>query len=188
MDLTFLELRKKVQEVNDLLSVVAYDSKSGKGAVLYDSQTTLEFILWEDKTITMLGGDTVKYGSWDDLELDSPLLIKVFNLFEKAIHKIFDIKKIKTYKEWKGDITEYLNINDIVDNEIIEHFRNVLPPKTDTSYTLQGGEAYDHILDDKTNKYKGIYITFNKENGNWIYKGICFIGENIDKSNFSNIN
>lgn len=88
MDLTFLELRKKVQEINNLLSVVAYDSQSGKGTVLYDSQTTLEFILWEDKTIIMLGGNTVKYGSWDDLELDSPLLIKVFNLFEKAIHEI----------------------------------------------------------------------------------------------------
>ena len=88
MDLTFLELRKKVQEVNNLLSIVTYDNQSGKGTVLYDSQTTLEFILCEDKTITILGGDTVKYGSWDDLELDSPLLIKVFNLFEKAIHKI----------------------------------------------------------------------------------------------------
>ena len=97
MSLEFLELRKKVQEVNNLLSVVAYDSQSGKGAVLYDSQTTLEFILWKDKTITMLGGDTIKYGNWDDLELDSPLLIKVFNLFEKAIHKIFNLKKIKTY-------------------------------------------------------------------------------------------
>ena len=186
MSLEFLELRKKVQEVNNLLSVVAYDSQSGKGAVLYDSQTTLEFILWKDKTITMLGGDTIKYGNWDDLELDSPLLIKVFNLFEKAIHKIFNLKKIKTYKDWKGEITEYLDINDIVDNEIIEHFRNVLPPKIDTSYTLQGGEAYDHILDDKTNKYKGIYITFNKENSNWIYKGICYIGENTDRSNLSN--
>lgn len=101
MDLKFLELRKRVQEVNDLLSVVAYDNKSGKGAVLYDSQTTLEFILWEDKTITMLGGDTVKYGSLDDLDLDSPLLIKVFNLFEKAIHKIFDIKKLKHIKSGK---------------------------------------------------------------------------------------
>ena len=90
MSLEFLELRKKVQEVNNLLSVVAYDSQSGKGSVLYDSQTTLEFILWKDKTITMLGGDTIKYGNWDDLELDSPLLIKVFNLFEKAIHEIFN--------------------------------------------------------------------------------------------------
>ena len=32
MSLEFLELRKKVEEVNNLLSVVAYDSKSGKGA------------------------------------------------------------------------------------------------------------------------------------------------------------
>ena len=72
------------------MSLVDYNKQTGKGAVLYDSQTTLEFILLEDKTLTMLGGDTVKYGSWDNLELDSPLLIKVFNLFEKAIHNIFD--------------------------------------------------------------------------------------------------
>lgn len=92
-------------------------------------------------------------------------------------------KEIKTYKEWQGSITEYLNINDIVDNEMVEHFRNVLPPKTDSNYIVQGGEAYDHVLDDATNKYKGIYITFIKEDGNWIYKGYCFIGENADKSN-----
>lgn len=183
MSLEFLELREKVQGVNKLLSVVSYDSQSGKGEVFYNLQTTLEFILREDKTVTMLGGNTIKYGRCDDLDLDSPLLIQVFNLFQKAINKIFNIKKIKTYKEWKGDITEYLNINDIVDDEIVEYFRDVLPPKKNTSYMLQGGEAHDHILDDKTNKYKGIYITFNKENGSWIYKGICFIGENIDKSN-----
>lgn len=183
MNLEFLELREKVAGVNNLLSVIYFDSQSGKGSVLYDSQTTLEFILWKDKKITMLGGDTVKYGSWDNLELDSPLLIKVFNLFEKAIYEIFNLKKIKTYADWKGDITDYLNINDIVDNEIIEHFRNALLPKTDTSYALQGGEPYDHILDNKTNKYRGIYITFNKEDGNWIYKGMCFIGENTDRVN-----
>ncbi|MBD7916423.1 hypothetical protein H9660_14865 [Clostridium sp. Sa3CUN1] len=183
MGLNFSELSKKVNEINNWLSVVGYDSQTGKGAVLYDSETILDFILCEDKKIIVLGGCTVKYGSWDDLDLDSPLLMKVFNLFEKAIHKIFNLKKIKTYKEWKGDITDYLNINDIVDNEIIEYFRNVLPPKTDNSYMLQGGEAYDHVLDDKANKYKAIYITFNNENGNWIYKGICFIGENTDRSN-----
>ena len=76
------------------MSLVDYYKQSGKEDVLYYSQTTLEFILWEDKTITMLGGYTVKYGSWDDLELDSPLLIKVFNLFEKAIHKIFNLSNI----------------------------------------------------------------------------------------------
>ena len=80
-------------------------------------------------------------------------------------------KEIKTYKEWQGSITEYLNINDIVDNEMVEHFRNVLPPKIDSNYMVQGGEAYDHVLDDTTNKYKGH----------------CFIGEKTDKSNLSNI-
>ena len=94
MSLEFLEFKKKVEEVNNLLSLVAYDNKTGKGAVLYDSQTTLEFILLEDKTLTMLGGDTVKYGSWDNLELDSPLLIKVFNLFENVIHNIFDKRNL----------------------------------------------------------------------------------------------
>lgn len=37
MNLEFLELRKKVEEVNNLLSVAAYDSQSGKGAVSYAS-------------------------------------------------------------------------------------------------------------------------------------------------------
>ena len=107
------------------------------------------------------------------IELDEPTLDD----------NISDIDRIERHISNTKAITEFLNINDIVDNEIIEHFRNVLPPKTDTSYMLQCGDAYDHILDDKTNKYKGVYITFNKENGNWIYKGVCFIGDNINRSN-----
>lgn len=34
---------------------------------------------------------------------------------------------IKTYANWKGDLEEYLQIGDVVDEEMADYFLNVLP-------------------------------------------------------------
>lgn len=79
---------------------------------------------------------------------------------------------MKTYKEWEKSkaetIYEYLNIGDKVDEEIIDYFRDIVPPVTINSFTLQVGEPSDHI------NGKATFMTFMKVNGEWIYKGDCF--------------
>lgn len=83
---------------------------------------------------------------------------------------------MKTYKEWMDSdtktIEEYLNVGDEVDNEIIEHFTEILPPKTCNLCMLQVGEPSYHI------DGKALYMTFTNENSKWIYKGDCFKGKN----------
>lgn len=78
---------------------------------------------------------------------------------------------MKTYQEWKGNLEEYLNINDEVDQELIDYIINCLP-----GYAARGivqlGEAYSH------DEYgKAIYFTFKRQESKWIFKGFCRRGE-----------
>lgn len=82
---------------------------------------------------------------------------------------------IKTYDNWTGSLSEYLNVGDVVDERLVNHFLNLLPPAYNSSILIQYGEPYSYV-DNKI-----VYITFAKENNNWIFKGYCYIGENINR-------
>lgn len=79
---------------------------------------------------------------------------------------------MKTYKGWLNSkaktIDEYLTIGDEVDEEMINYFRDILPPATDNFTILQVGEPSNHI------NGQAIYMTFKREKGKWIFKGDCF--------------
>jgi len=81
---------------------------------------------------------------------------------------------LKTYKGWKESnftrIYDYLNIGDEVDEEMIDYFRDIMPPIIMNFCMLQVGELADHIGG------KATYMTFVKEKGRWIYKGDCVRG------------
>lgn len=83
---------------------------------------------------------------------------------------------VKTYKEWTGSLVEYLKVGDVVDEEMYNHFLNVLPPLVNRSNFLQVSEPYDYV------EGKNTYCTFERENGVWVFKGHCHKGENIDKT------
>lgn len=78
---------------------------------------------------------------------------------------------IKTYANWKGDLHEYLQVGDLVDEEIVEHFINVMPPACYRSTCIQMGAAYTHIDN------KPVYATLSKTEKGWTYAGHCFRGE-----------
>jgi len=57
-------------------------------------------------------------------------------------------KPVKTYSQWsesRQDLSKFLQIGDIVDEEIVEYFLNVLPPKTWNNSVIQIGEACDYV-------------------------------------------
>lgn len=79
---------------------------------------------------------------------------------------------LKTYENWKkGSLSEYLQIGDEVDEEMMEHFLNVLPPATWRSTLIQIGEPYSHVMG------KATYSTLRRESGRWYYAGHCYRGE-----------
>lgn len=84
---------------------------------------------------------------------------------------------IKTYENWEGSLDKYLKVGDKVDEEMYEHFLNVLPPLVNRTNMLQVSEPYDYV------DGKNTYTTFTKENGYWTYRGNCHKGETINRKN-----
>lgn len=81
---------------------------------------------------------------------------------------------LKTFENWRGSLTTYLEIGDEVDRGIYEHFINVMPPATFRENLIQMGEPYS-----LSKEGKPTYLTLEKINGKWIYKGTCHKGENV---------
>lgn len=82
---------------------------------------------------------------------------------------------MKTYANWKGNLNEYLQVGDIVDEEFVEYFANVLPPAAFNSRLIQIGEPYSHQPDG--DKYKPTYPTLENTAEGWRFCGYCFRGD-----------
>ena len=85
-----------------------------------------------------------------------------------------------TKKAWDSshqDFTSWANAEDIVDEEIVQHFRDCVSPIAYDAMYLQCGEPYKHGANPKTGKWEPAFITFARELGSWVYKGICFYRE-----------
>ena len=88
---------------------------------------------------------------------------------------------MKTMTDWNNSnaqsFTEYCKVEEEVAEEIVDYFRNILPPASMEANYLQVGEVHSHIMDLRTEKERAAYITFTREDGRWFYKGICFRNE-----------
>lgn len=99
------------------------------------------------------------------------------------------ITEMKTLKGWceftdrtgKGSICNYLNKGDIVAEDIVDHFMNIMPPIAMSYGYLQVGEPYNHVFD-VSGRLRPIFLTFAKCDGVWRYYGNCFAYETIDRS------
>ncbi|RJX40956.1 hypothetical protein D3P09_02760 [Paenibacillus pinisoli] len=78
---------------------------------------------------------------------------------------------LKRYADWKGSLKDFLQIGDEVDEDIVNHFLNVLPPVSWSSTLLQMGEPYSHVGGRPT------FATLKRDGGRWFYAGCCYCGE-----------
>jgi hypothetical protein len=79
---------------------------------------------------------------------------------------------MKTLIAWENSklcLSNFLNIGDQVDEDLVEYVLCVLPPATWTKECIQMGEPYNH-----DNLGRACYLTLEKPvfNGLWIYAGI----------------
>ncbi|WP_240416624.1 hypothetical protein [Paenibacillus periandrae] len=79
-------------------------------------------------------------------------------------------KVVKTHANWEGDLDEYLQINDLVDDEMVNYFSNIVPPATLKSSIIQIGSIDDHI------EGRATYATLRKSDDGWIFAGYCYRG------------
>ena len=76
---------------------------------------------------------------------------------------------MKTKQGWdesKQNLTDYLQVGDEVDDDIVDYFIEVLPPQIQTPSVIQIGEPYDNTPEGDT------YTTIKKVASKWVYAGI----------------
>lgn len=86
----------------------------------------------------------------------------------------------KEYDETHQSFSSWARVGDIVDEQIVEEFRDCIFPVAYDAMYLQCGEPYKHGANPKTGKWEPAFITFARELGSWVYKGICFYREYED--------
>lgn len=77
---------------------------------------------------------------------------------------------MKKFDDWHGDLSEFLDIGDLVDEGFVDHFINTLPPATHKAKLIQLGEPYNNV------DGKDTYPTLMKTPEGWKYMGNCFRG------------
>lgn len=90
------------------------------------------------------------------------------------------VKTIKTYDQWsesKQDLSKFLQIGDIVDEDMVDYFINVLPPACMSGGVVQIGEPSNHV------EGKATYETLKKTSEGWVYAGTCHRRETEHKIN-----
>ncbi|MNI74158.1 hypothetical protein D3C73_1302250 [compost metagenome] len=86
---------------------------------------------------------------------------------------------MKTLEGWeaaKKPLDEYLQVGDVVDEEIWSHFINVLPPLTLTDRLVQISEPTDWVDGRNT------YPTLERTDQGWVYRGDCHRDETVARS------
>jgi hypothetical protein len=81
-------------------------------------------------------------------------------------------KTIKTRKQWgesRQNLNEFLQVGDLVDEDMADYFLCVLPPATHLSALIQVGEPYSHVNGRPT------FPTIKKTAEGWQYRGNCHI-------------
>lgn len=74
-----------------------------------------------------------------------------------------------------GSWSKYCKPSDLVDEEVYEHFLNVLPPRGMGHCYLQAGGSHSSAFDPEFGRWRETYITFQKvQKGVWMYLGHCF--------------
>ena len=86
-----------------------------------------------------------------------------------------------TDRTGKSSICHYLNKGDIVAEDIVDYFLNIMPPRAMSYGYLQVGEPYNHVYD-VSGRLRPTFMTFAKCDGVWRYYGYCFAYETIDRS------
>lgn len=138
-----------------------------------------------------LGQSYAKYHAGEKITVideDKNIIQEFFEEKKEAVKSNIKAKtnlksRYLTKKEWDNShkyFTSWANIGDVVDEETVQHFRDCVSPIAYDAMYLQCGEPYKHGANPKTGKWEPAFITFARELGSWVYKGICFYREYED--------
>ena len=86
--------------------------------------------------------------------------------------------RLLTMEDWQkaGSFDRLARPGDEVTEEIVEEFRDCVPPVNNGRSVMQCGEPYDYRFDPERKINRATYTTFELREGRWYYCGFCFLG------------
>lgn len=139
-----------------------------------------------DVDLLMCGIKTFPCGSGADYKLTAQQRLEILETVQEERMNYTEVE-VKTAEGWHnsgvGNFGDYCKPGDLVDEAIVDHFVNSVPPHLLRSTCTQAGEAYSSERDPETGKYRTTWTTFHREaDGLWRYDGECFSGQNIHRA------
>lgn len=123
-------------------------------------------------------------GSGDDVRLSARQQLEILELVQEERKKLTSGVEVKTMEGWRRSgltFDDYFFPGDVVEEDIVDHFVNVVPPVTLQRGCVQVGEEHSEERDEN-GKYRPTYATFHRVvDGLCRFDGYCFKGENKNR-------
>lgn len=162
-------------------------SRDSREAVEYEITRRGQYITTcvVDVDLLLCGIKTFPCGNGDDLKLTGQQQLDILELVAEERKRITDSYTVKTYEGWHQSglptFEDYCKPGDMVDEEMVDYFVNVVPPVLMRSTCTQAGEPFTHERAGD-GSYKPTYTTFHRvSKGLWRFDGYCFEGENDNR-------
>lgn len=155
----------------------------------------VEFDIWDGDELTttcvvdveslMMGHRAFSCGNGDDYRLNHKERLEILELVQAERKKIADRFPVKTFEGWYAsglpEFSDYCQVGDVVDEEMVDHFINSFPPVLMWTSCTQAGEPESHVRDEN-GKLRPTFATFHEVGSNrWAFDGYCFYKENINR-------
>lgn len=132
--------------------------------------------------LLICGIEVFPCGNGDDFKLNPLQQLKILEFAQAERKKLTDRDTVKTLDGWHDSglptFEDYCFPGDTVDEAIVDHFVNSVPPVTLRSDCTQAGEAYDTQQDPDTGQWRSTYTTFSRlSSSSWRFEGYCFKGQ-----------
>jgi hypothetical protein len=118
------------------------------------------------------------------IELPDDVRLELLRFVQENREMILAAHPVKTRAGWSESgiavFREYCKPGDTVDDAMVAYFRDSLLPATSHTGFLQAGDPVNSEAD-WFGQPRATYTTFCKEESSWIYKGSCFLEEDINR-------
>lgn len=162
-------------------------SRDSREAVEYDITRRGQYITTcvVDVDLLLCGIKAFPCGNGDDVKLTPEQRLEILETVQAERKKITDSYPVKTLAGWRESglrtFEEYCFPGDTVDDDMVQHFVNSVPPALMCSACTQIGEAFSFEADERGG-HKSTYATFHRlGGGRWQFDGYCFYGQKINR-------
>lgn len=137
-----------------------------------------------DVALLLCGILSFPCGNGDDVTLTGQQQLDILELVRAERERITSGIEVKTMESWNGsglNFDDYCFPGDLVGEDIVDYFVNVVPPVTLRYDCIQAGEEHSTERGDD-GKYRATYTTFHRTgDGRCCFDGYCFKGENRNR-------